>query len=107
MNDDLSNFVRAVQGADHLPSEVRDAAASLDFVSRSTFDQSYLDFLQELIDDATNTPEWTARVKARLAALAPYRDKPTLMGFIPTEGGLWSVRVDPAKQVVIHGELAS
>jgi hypothetical protein len=107
VSDDLSNFVRAVQGADQLPSEVRGAAVSLDFVSRSTFDQSYLDFLQEQADDAANAPEWTSRVKARLAALTPYRDKPTLMGFIPTEGGLWSVRVDPARQAVIHGEFAS
>jgi hypothetical protein len=107
VTDDLINFVRVVQGADDLPGEVRDAAGSLDFVSRSTFDQSYLDFLQEQIHDTANSAEWTARVKARLAALTPYRDKLTLMGFIPTEGGLWCVRVDLAKKVVIHAELAS
>jgi hypothetical protein len=107
VSDDLTTFVRTVLQADALPVEVRNAATSLDFVSRSTFDQSYLDFLQEQIDDAASGPEWTARVKARLAALLPYRDRLTFMGFIATEGGLWSVRVDPAKQVVIHGELAS
>ena len=92
--------------AESLPVEVRNAAASLDFVSRSTFDQSYLDFLQEQIDLEPRGPEWTALMKARLDALTPYRDKPTLMGFIPVEDGLWSVRVDPAKQVVVHGEAA-
>ena len=107
MSDDLTIFVRAVQGADVLPTEVREAAASQDFVSRSTFDQSYLDFLQEQIEGATNNPEWSVKAKARLAALIPYRDTLTLVGFVSTTDGLWSVRVDPAKQVVIHGEVAS
>lgn len=107
MSDDLATFVRTVLQADSLPVEVRNAAASLDFVSRSTFDQSYLDFLREQMEGDSNGTEWTARVKARFAALSPYRDTLTLMGFIPTEGGLWSVRVDPAKQAVIHAEPAS
>ncbi|RBP45840.1 hypothetical protein DES53_102223 [Roseimicrobium gellanilyticum] len=107
MNDDLTIFVRAVQAADTLPVEVREAAVSLDFVSRSTFDQDYLDFIQEQIGLAARGPEHTALLKARLAALTPYRDTLTLCGFIPVNDRLWSVRVDPAKAVVIHGEDAS
>jgi hypothetical protein len=105
VNEDLIIFVRAVLGADKLPSEVRHAASSLDFVSRSTFDQSYLDFLQEQIDGPNDT-ERTAQMKERLTALTSYRDTLTLVGFVPTLNGLWSIRVDPAKGKVIHGEIA-
>lgn len=84
---------------------MRNAATSLDFVSRSTFDQSYLDFLQEQID-GSSAPKWTEKMKERLTALTPYRDMLTLVGFVPTLNGLWSIRVDPAKEKVIHGEMA-
>lgn len=106
MNEDLIIFIRAVLGTDTLPSEVRNAATSLDFVSRSTFDQSYLDFLQEQID-GPNITERTAKMKERLTALTPYRDLRTLVGFVPTLNGLWSIRVDPANGKVIHAEMAS
>jgi hypothetical protein len=105
VNEDLIIFIRAVLGADHLPSEVRNAATSLDFISRSTFDQSYLDFLQEQLEGSNNT-ERTAQMKERLTALAPYRDVRTLVGFVPTPNELWSIRVDPVQGKVIHSEIA-
>ena len=105
MNDDLTTFFRAVQTDESLPAEVRASAVRLDLVSRSTFDQSYLEFLEEQIALELRGPEWTQVVKARLAALTPYLDVLTLVGFVPTDAGLWSIRVAPKEAKVIHGEL--
>lgn len=107
VNEDLIIFIRAVLGADNLSSELRNAVTSLDFVSRSKFDQSYLDFLQEQIAGAANDSVCQTRFKERLAALTPYRDMLTLVGFVPTLNGLWSIRVDPATAKVIRAEMAS
>jgi hypothetical protein len=106
MKEHLTLFIKAVQEADALPPAVREGVQSIDFVSPSTFDQSYLEFIDEQIALEARGAEFLKLLKARRAALTPYRDLPTLVGFVPTEEGLWSIRVDPAKRVVIHSEPA-
>jgi hypothetical protein len=104
MKEHIAIFIKAVQEADSLPSAVRQGVQSIDYVASSTFDQSYLEFIDEQIGQEARGAEWTALLKARRNALTPYRDVPTLVGFIPAEGTLWSIRVDPVKGKVIHGE---
>ncbi len=106
MKEHLAIFIKAVQESDSLPSAVRKSALSIDHIAPSIFDQSYLEFIDEQIGLEARGEEWTALLKARRAALTPYRDLPTLFGFIPAAGGLWSVRVDPASGRVIHAEAA-
>ena len=105
MNQDEGIFIHAVQKAESLPFFVRERAAAVQSCERRVFDQSYLEFLREQIALEPRGPEWTAVLRRRLTALAPYCDTPTLWGTIPTENGQFCIRVDPRSREVIHHEL--
>ncbi len=105
MNEDnQAIFIAAVRADDSIPAAVREKAMTVEGLERRTFDLSYFSFLGQQIISEPRGPEWTAVLKKRLAALAPYCGRETIFGGIPTPAGFWFIDVDPESKRVIHRE---
>ena len=76
----LSRFVGVVRACKVLPDDVRECADQAVGIEESTFDQTYIDFLDELILLGARGLEWTARLRKRCEALRSYCGRPLLRG---------------------------
>jgi len=100
----LTALVReAVHARPDLPSLLRDHIADA-HVDISTFDQTYLDFLDSQIALEPRGPEWTEILKRRRAALTPYCDVPFVRAAIVLPDRIFFIRVHPDTREIIHWE---
>lgn len=73
-------------------------------VERGTFDESYIEFLDEQIFLGAQGPEWTARLQARREGLARWTDCPLLTIRAENTSAQFTVEVDPNSGKVVHWE---
>jgi hypothetical protein len=100
----LAAFAAAVRKAECLPEGVRAVADQAVNVQISTFDQSYLLFLGQQIELAPRGPEWTERLKRRLAGLSGFCDRPLIDGRIAVDGSDYWIKVDPQSETLVYWE---
>src|SRR5690606_21412082 len=87
-------FVEATKNCADLPDAARKLAADAVGVEESTYDKSYIEFLDLQIELNARGPEWTDLLRRRRATLAPFCDCRLISGRIPMEGGDVVVYVD-------------
>jgi hypothetical protein len=97
-------FVETVRACESLPAEVRSRAAEARAVEESTFDESYVEFLDTQIRLSPRGPKWTARLKQRREALKPFCRMPLIYGVIPLAERFFSIHVLPERKTVIYFE---
>jgi hypothetical protein len=104
MNEDLNQkLLIALRASNAVSADVAAGAAEAQ-VEISTFDQSYLDFLDEQIKLEPRGPEWTRTLRARRAALGPYCGRPRLHADIRVGNKGYLISVDPESLAIIHIE---
>lgn len=103
-NDEKRVFVSAVQNHTGISEVAKTNAEQVIGLEETTFDQTYLDFLDEQIELCTRGPEWNERLKRRRDALAPFCDQELLCGRIKAGGVDFRIKVDPTQQAVVHWE---
>ena len=97
-------FIDAIRECKNIPLSVRDAAATVLGVRQSTFDSSYLIFLDEQIELNARGEEWSQRLRKRKSGLAQWCDVPLIDGKVEVGTDDYSVYVDPESQSVVYWE---
>jgi hypothetical protein len=97
-------FIAAVRAAEHLPAALRDHAIDVIGLDERTFNETYLEFLDEQIKLGARGPEWTERLRKRRAALAAYCNVPLLDGRVNVGRLDFWVKVDALTRIVVHWE---
>ena len=75
-------FTVAVHNCAKLPKFVRNAASSVVEIETSTFDVTYLEFLDEQVELNARGDEWSQRLRLRRSGLADWCDVPLIKGRI-------------------------
>lgn len=73
-------------------------------VNTSVFDESYIEFLDRMIQIGLRGPKWTALLGRRRAALLPYCGVELLNGHVQVGDVRFWVKVDPKTVKVIYWE---
>lgn len=96
-------FVNAVERCVELPEAVREAAKRSEIKAHS-FDQSYIDFLDDQIRLNPRGPEWNQRLQRRRDGLRAFIGRQLLSSslFVGTDG--YTVEVDPEAGTVVYWE---
>jgi hypothetical protein len=99
-------FIEAVRAGANLPAALRDHAEAVGEVKESSFDDTYLQFLDGQIDLGPRGPAWTERLKRRRAGLVELRDVPLIDGhvFIADTNTEYWVKVDSKTPSVVYWE---
>jgi hypothetical protein len=97
-------FIEVVRHCDDLPTLARSQADAAVSVEESSFDESYIAFLDEQIRLSPRGPEWTARLQRRRADLQPYCGVRYLRGVIPAGSRHFTVYTIPEQRAIIHWE---
>ena len=105
----LETFIKAVSNCDALPACVRDSASSdsassVTEIRTSSFDVTYLEFLDEQIKLNARGDEWSRHLRARRSGLADWCDIPLINGKISLENDFYTIKVDPKMQSVVYWE---
>ncbi|MDB2687123.1 hypothetical protein N9Y42_07905 [Mariniblastus sp.] len=100
----LDTFVAAVRNCLALPECVRNSAASVAGIRTSSFDVTYLEFLDEQIELNARGDEWSDRLRGRRAGLADWCDTSLIDGSITVDADEYTIKVDPKTQSVIYWE---
>ena len=104
MKDNKAVFISIVRSAHGIPENVKVCADSVLGLEQTTFDKSYLDFLDEQIELCPRGPEWNDRLRRRREAMAPFCNQNLLRGRIQTEDSEYWIKVDPDQKIVVHWE---
>jgi hypothetical protein len=99
-----ASFIDAVHAAQDLPATVREHAGDVIDLRESSFDASYIAFLDEQIRLSPRGPEWSERLARRREALHGFCGVPLLHGRIRTGDSDFTIRVDPKRRAVVHWE---
>ena len=102
--NELATFAEAVREAADLPVELRENAEQVKALSRTSYDQSFLDLLDTQIKSSSRGPEWTDTLKQRRDALLPYCNKTLLKGRLEIGQDAYWVKVDLETQAVVYWE---
>jgi hypothetical protein len=97
-------LVEAVRKSADIPPDVRGCAENAQSVQEHSFDQSYLEFLDEQIRLCPRGPEWNERLLKRRRELARYCDRVLIRGRITIRADDYAVEVDPNTGEVVHLE---
>lgn len=99
--DDLGILEVALNGGVGLP-----AFRDLDVLSlqRSTFDETYLRFLDEQIGLNARGDEWSARLSERRRALTGWHDHPLVVARAKLGETEWWFKIDLASRQLVHSE---
>ena len=105
MNSDAtSDFQKAVLASDELVDWARTNPLEIHGVEAKVLEQSYLDFLDDMIVRKHRDAEWTAILMRRRAALSPCCGKLLVSGFIGRGPNQLFVKVDPSNLKVLYWE---
>ncbi|CAN5658827.1 hypothetical protein BH11VER1_BH11VER1_36420 [soil metagenome] len=97
-------LIQIIRLAPNISPDVIENIESIQDVEESTFDQTYLEFLEEQISLSPRGPDWTARLLKRKDAYLPYCSVPLIRGRLDLIEKTYSIRVDPNKGNVVHIE---
>jgi hypothetical protein len=97
-------FIQAVRDCPDLPEEVRANAAEARDIRESSFDQTYMTFLDTQIQLSPRGPKWTEILRRRQEGLFPYCGVPLLSGHIRVGRFVTWVNVDPKFKTVVFWE---
>jgi len=101
---ELADFIEALRKSTDLPAELRENAEQVKALSRTSYDQSFIDLLDTQIQSSSRAPEWTETLKQRRNALLPYCGKTLLKGRLEIGKDAYWIKVDPETQTVIYWE---
>jgi len=102
--NELTTFIEAVRKAADLPIELRENVEQVKALSRTSYDQSFIDLLGTQIDSSSRGPEWTEILKQRRDALLPYCNRPLLKGRLEIGKDAFWVKVDQETQTIVYWE---
>lgn len=102
--DAKSDFIRAVQTSSEIPAGTRNEAVNVAGLESKVLDQSYLDFLDDMILREPRGPEWTKILKRRRIALAGYCGKSLVSGIVGRGKDRIFVQADPVTCKVLYWE---
>ncbi len=97
-------FIEAVRATAYLPSMLREQAEDVTGLEMSSFDASYLEFLDTQILLNPRGPEWTSLLSARRVALQPFCDTSLLQGRVQAGDTVFTIKINPQTRAVIHWE---
>ncbi|QDS98086.1 hypothetical protein [Adhaeretor mobilis] len=97
-------FIAAVSKCAELPVAVRKSAATVQGIRTSTFDASYLEFLDTQIELNARGDQWSDCLRRRREGLAPWCDVPLIDGTIAVGVDDYTVEVDPQTYEVVYWE---
>jgi hypothetical protein len=97
-------FIETVRATKDLPEELREHAEDVTALEEHSFDQTYIEFLDEKIRLSPRGPEWTERLKRRRAALRPFCNILLLRGRVRVGDVGFTVEIRPESRAVIHWE---
>ncbi len=102
--DVFETFVFVVQKAEQLPESFRANVSEAKYVEHSSFDESYIEFLEGQIQLGVRGVDWTKRLMKRKAALIAFCNHSLIYGRIQVGDKLYSAHVDPKTETVVHWE---
>jgi len=97
-------FRQVVSKASELPAWVRDAVEHAHGIEAKVLDQSYIQFLNDMIAREPRGPEWTQVLAKRRAALAPLCGKTLVGGFVTRGSRQYFIKIEPDSQAVLYWE---
>ena len=97
-------FIKVVRDCIALPKCVRDSAASATGIETSSFDMTYLEFLDEQAELNARGDEWSQRLRSRRAGLTDWCDIPLIDGRITVGTDDYSLKVDPKTLSIVYWE---
>ena len=100
----FDTFIDAVRNCVALPECVRESAPSAARVETSSFDVTYLEFLDEQVDLNARGDQWSQRLRARRSGLADWCDVPLIRGQITVDTDDYWIKVDPKTKSVVYWE---
>ena len=100
----FDTFIHAVRNCVALPECVRDSAQSVAGIETSSFDVTYLEFLDQQIELNARGDEWSQRLRSRRSGLADWCDIPLIDGRITVDTDFYTIKVDPKTQSVVYWE---
>ena len=103
-HDPRSDFAQAVRASLEIPEWARNEVASVRELESKVLDQSYLDFLDDMIAREPRGPEWAEVLRRRRAALTEYCGKLLVDGIIGGFKQRIFVKVDPVTHKVLYWE---
>jgi hypothetical protein len=102
--NELELFIEALGRAAKLPHELKSHVDQVKALSRTSYDQSFLDLLDTQIESSSRGPEWTKLLQQRRDALLPYCNKTLLKGRLEIGKDAYWVKVDVETQAVVYWE---
>jgi hypothetical protein len=102
--NELELFIEALDRAAKLPDELKTNADQVKALSRTSYDQSFIDLLDTQIKSSSRGPEWTKILQQRRDALLPYCNKTLLKGRLEIGKDAYWVKVEPETQTVVYWE---
>lgn len=97
-------FSQAVCDCQGLPADVRAHSAEARGIEESSFDESYIAFLDEQIRLSSRGPEWTEILRRRREGLRSFCGVPLVSGHIRVgQLDTW-IKVDPKRRAVVFWE---
>jgi hypothetical protein len=97
-------FIEAVRSSNERPSEVRLHAHDARAVEESSFDESYIEFLDEQIRLNARGPEWREILRWRRDGLRSFCHVSLLSGHVSSGRYDTWIEVDPKKKAVVFWE---
>jgi hypothetical protein len=105
MGEELRSIcVEAVRKCTDFSPKVREQSEAVGSVEIHSFDQSYIQFLEEQIELEARGPEWTELLKRRKVNLENYADRELARCRLFMGEYDYSIDVDPISRTVIHWE---
>jgi hypothetical protein len=97
-------FIDVVSNATGVPTQLAAHALKVRACEQSSFDESYIDFLDTQIRLAPRGPEWTEHLTRRRAGLAPYCGTALIYGRVRSASTDYIVYVDAQRWRVVYWE---
>ena len=96
--------VEAVGDCEEMDPKVRENKNAVGSIRPSSFDESYLEFLNREIELESRGPEWSARLKVRKKNLSHYVNRELAYCRLQFGADDYSIFVEPLSGKVIHWE---
>ena len=93
-------FINAVHNCAVLPELVRNAASSVVGIETSTFDKTYLEFLEQQVELNARGDEWSQRLRLRRSGLADWCDVQLINGRIKVDTDDYAIKVDRSNNAI-------